>query len=144
MSGWPERLAFLALAASLGGCVETSPPNPHAPQPTREEKAELSLAYGNWMRARTCATTAAPRPVHGAAQEVARGEGALDRGANAGLASVLAEIDAEYRRIDATIDWSCGDGDMQAPPGFEVGRLRWLKGAVDRLSRAIEAALAPN
>src|SRR4051812_11099063 len=109
-----RRLAVLlglgfALSLLAGGAARA--------QPNSKERQALTAAYSGWRRAATCATSAAPRPVPGARQQIARGERVLKRASQHGLGRLLREIDAEYRRIDATSDWSCGDGDQLAPPG---------------------------
>ena len=146
MSGWPDyRSQILLVAAAViltaAGCAPHAA-TAHEPAPTAKELKDLELAYASWRRAVTCATTAAPRPVPGAEQEVARGDAVIARAKVHGLGDIIQQIDAEYRRVDATADWSCGDGDQMAPPGFEVGRLNNLRGAVDWLSKAIESAIA--
>src|SRR3982751_5574869 len=80
-------------------------------EPNSTERRDLTAAYYGWRRAATCATIAAPRPVAGAPEQMVRGEAVLKRASQHGLGRLLREMDAEYRRIDATSDWSCGDGD---------------------------------
>jgi hypothetical protein len=70
-------------------------------------------------------------PDPGVAVQQARGEEALDRGRSRGLGPLIDSIDAEYRRIDATVDWACIGGD----------RLAGLAAAVDRLSATIDDAV---
>lgn len=145
MSGWPNSRSRILLAAA--GAILTAPgcaprtATAQGPAPTAKERKDLEAAYGSWRRAVTCATIAAPRPVPGAKQEVVRGEAAIGRAETRGLGELIRQIDAEYRRVDATVDWSCGDGDQSAPPGFEAGRLKNLRGAVDWLAKAIESAI---
>lgn len=145
MSGWPrlgtQSLVIAAtLAVALTGCARSAPLSQVA-IPTAEERNELEAAYTVWRRAVTCATTAAPRPVPGAEDEIKRSDRALHRAVERGLGPLLQELDVEYRRVDARVDWSCGDGDQLAPPGFESGRLNHLRGAIDRLVTAIETAI---
>jgi hypothetical protein len=147
MSASAERAAVgpavIGALVFIAACGQASPA-PSASQPTVREEAELKSAYSAWRRAETCALHSALGPIAGANRLAARAKAMLDRGAANGLAQLIHDIDAEYRRIDATVDWACTDPRGLGPEAIKASRLARLKLATDRLSRAIEAAIAPN
>jgi hypothetical protein len=123
-----RRVGQVLLAIAISACAASEPP-PLRAQPTAREKQALAAAYGTFQRAVICARPAASDPRVG--EQQGRGEEALDRARAKGLGPLIDAIDAEYRRIDATIDWACSGED----------RLAGLVSAVDQLSRTVDAAI---
>jgi hypothetical protein len=147
MSASAERAAVgpavIGALVFIAACGQASSVR-SAPQPTLREKAELKSAYSAWRRAETCALHSTLGPIAGANRVAARANATLERAAANGLARLIHDIDTEYRRVDTTSDWACADPGQLGPQAIKASRLARLKSAADRLSRAIETALAPN
>jgi hypothetical protein len=145
MSGLAERVAigpaFIGAFVLVAACAQASAAhrNPH---PTAHEQAQLKSAYFQWRRAETCAMHGPAGPIRGAKKQVRRAKAVLSQAAAGGLKPLIDAIDAEYRRIDAMIDWVCSDPKGLRPEGIRADRLARLRSAVDRLARAVGMAIA--
>ena len=146
MSGSIERIAAGACIGAcilIAACAQASPPHRN-PSPTAKEKLELKSAYSQWRRAETCAMHTPAGPAPGGKEQVARAKAVISRAADMGLGPLIDAIDAEYRHLDATIDWACAYDKHLSPEAVQRERLATLKSAVDRLARAVGAAIADN
>src|SRR4051794_946540 len=123
MSGSAERVAigpaFIGAFVLVAACAQASAAH-RSPQPTAHEQARLKSAYFQWRRAETCAMHGPAGPVGGAKEQARRAKAVLSRAATGGLKPLIDAIDAEYRRIDATIDWVCSDPKGLRPEGVRA------------------------